>query len=584
MEREKEREKCQEPLLHFETTEIVEDFDLTGGQLVDEAAYDASGNLTFTGSQRLTYDASNRLVQVQNAYRDSGGAVVAGSTIAAYHYDANNRMIVEEQHTADGLDRIEHHYYLGHSLIETRDNASAPEPADAGRVLSQSIWDSLVPGQYVDALAQVAHNLDPGVDHDPATPEVEDLVDTRLYALQDVSGGYNILGLVNARGDLVERREYDLYGRMTVYHPAGLDFGEFAGADISGDGVIDLGDLVILSNSFGNASSSHADGDMNGDGVVDLGDLVILSNKFGDVFRSANDPLVTAPSGGASGRLGFGLAQAGQSLCDFGFQGLRHLRGTSFVDNRARVYDRHAGRFVQRDPWMQDEESGISQAGDGYPDGMNSYAAYHVMHGGVDPFGTIAGFTDCTQPQQAAITAADVTITNSAADAVTELRANFNWTAADKKYGFSGRARAILAHRKFTSWYDKTESVLVEMDGGIRAGTWGAECECECDPGTIAYVRPGFLAIGIDDDIHFCPAFFRLGAASQARVLFHEISHYYAGTEDRGLGITITNRSDNWAHFPDDAHWIDDIQSGGGNKAAAARVFHRFLNGAVGFY
>ena len=300
-------------------------------------------------------------------------------------------MIVEEQHTGDGLDRIEHHYYLGHSLIETRDNApapgGAPEPADAGRVLSQSIWDSLVPGQYVDALAQVAHNLDPGVDHDPATPEVDDLVDTRLYALQDVSGGYNILGLVNQRGDLVERREYDLYGRMTVYHPAGQDFGEFAAADISGDGVIDLGDLVILSNNFGNASSSHADGDMNGDGVVDLGDLVILSNKFGDVFRSENDPLVTAPSGGASGRLGFGLAQAGQSLCDFGFQGLRHLRGTSFADNRARVYDRYTERFVQRDPWMQDEESGIPQAGDGYPDGMNGYAAYHVMQGGMDPTG-----------------------------------------------------------------------------------------------------------------------------------------------------------------------------------------------------
>ena len=357
----------------YETTEIVEDFDLTGGQLVDEAAYDAAGNLTFDGAQRLTYDASNRLVLVQNAYRDSGGAVVAGSTIAAYRYDANNRMIVEEQYTADGLDRIEHHYYLGHSLIETRDNA-AFEGVDNGRVLSQSIWDSLVPGQYVDSLAQVAHNLDPGVDHDPATPEVEDLVDTRLYALQDVSGGYNILGLVNARGDLVERREYDLYGRMTVYHPAGLDFGEFAAADINGDGVIDLGDLVILINHFGDTSPSHADGDLNGDGWVDLGDLVSLTNHFNSVFRSENDPRVTAPSGGESGRLGYGLAQAGQSLCDFGFQGLRHLRGTSFADNRARVYDRHVGRFLQRDPL-------------GYPDGMNGYAAYHVMHGGVDPTG-----------------------------------------------------------------------------------------------------------------------------------------------------------------------------------------------------
>ena len=33
------------------------------------------------------------------------------------------------------------------------------------------------------------------------------------------------------------------------------------------------------------------------------------------------------------------------------------------------------GRFLQRDPV-------------GYPEGMHSYAAYHVMHGGVDPEGT----------------------------------------------------------------------------------------------------------------------------------------------------------------------------------------------------
>ena len=362
--------------MHFETTEIVEDFDLPPGSGQSESAfsYDAAGNLTFDGAQRLTYDASNRLVQVQNAYRDSGGAVVAGSTIAVYRYDANNRMIVEEQHTADGLDRIEHHYYLGHSLIETRDNA-AFEGVDNGRVLSQSIWDSLVPGQYVDSLAQVAHNLDPGVDHDPATPEVEDLVDTRLYALQDVSGGYNILGLVNQGGDLVERREYDLYGRMTVYHPAGMDFASFAAADINGDGDIGGADLAISAANLGNPSPSHADGDLNGDGAVDGSDIALLASQFGDVFRSENDPLVTAPSGGASGRLGYGLAQAGQSLCSFGFQGLRHLRGTSFVDNRARVYDRHAGKFVQKDPA-------------GYPDGMNGYAAYHVMYRGVDPSGT----------------------------------------------------------------------------------------------------------------------------------------------------------------------------------------------------
>jgi|GEM_PF-2617593 len=56
---------------------------------------------------------------------------------------------------------------------------------------------------------------------------------------------------------------------------------------------------------------------------------------------------------------------------------------TSFVcilttANAWAMYDPGTGRFVQRDPL-------------GYPDGMNTYAAYHVMRGGVDPSGQVYG-------------------------------------------------------------------------------------------------------------------------------------------------------------------------------------------------
>ncbi|MEM6259385.1 MAG: RHS repeat-associated core domain-containing protein [Planctomycetota bacterium] len=45
---------------------------------------------------------------------------------------------------------------------------------------------------------------------------------------------------------------------------------------------------------------------------------------------------------------------------------------------RARYHDAVLGRFLERDPL-------------GYPDGLNSYAAYHVMWGGVDPSGLSGG-------------------------------------------------------------------------------------------------------------------------------------------------------------------------------------------------
>lgn len=56
------------------------------------------------------------------------------------------------------------------------------------------------------------------------------------------------------------------------------------------------------------------------------------------------------------------------------FQGLRQDYGTALYQNRNRDLHPLLGRFVQRDPL-------------GYPDGLNAYAAYHVMWGGVDPSG-----------------------------------------------------------------------------------------------------------------------------------------------------------------------------------------------------
>ena len=46
-------------------------------------------------------------------------------------------------------------------------------------------------------------------------------------------------------------------------------------ADVNGDGVVNIQDLVIVANALG-----EAEPDLNGDGVVNIQDLVIVANAF----------------------------------------------------------------------------------------------------------------------------------------------------------------------------------------------------------------------------------------------------------------------------------------------------------------
>jgi RHS repeat-associated protein len=165
-------------------------------------AHDAAGNLTYDGNYKFKYDAWNRLVEVRRAYRDDEDTLTEGSTIATMAYDGLGRRIKKAVTNSGDWDCTYHYYHDGSRMIETRNGS--------GQVLTQHLWGT----QYVDELVQVAHNDDPA---DAGEHDCE----TAYYALQDAN--FNVLGLVDAGGDLAERYEYTPYGQRTAFTSPGSD-------------------------------------------------------------------------------------------------------------------------------------------------------------------------------------------------------------------------------------------------------------------------------------------------------------------------------------------------------------------------
>ena len=67
----------------------------------------------------------------------------------------------------------------------------------------------------------------------------------------------------------------DLDGEIYLKSESGLETPPTA--DVNGDGVVNIQDLVIVANALGKAEP-----DLNGDGVVNIQDLVIVANAFGN--------------------------------------------------------------------------------------------------------------------------------------------------------------------------------------------------------------------------------------------------------------------------------------------------------------
>jgi len=263
--------------------------------------YDAAGNMVFDGLYDYQYDAWNRLTKVTRAFltKDGNDNVIynKGSTVCRYQYDGLGRLVKREVMNCGDLDYTYEYYYDNHGrLIEERNGS--------GQTLKTYVWGN----EYIDELIQINVYIDAnGISNSGPVQS--------FWVLQDAN--FNVIGIVNETGRLVERYEYTPHGERAIY-----------------------GRQVILSDTA-------------------------------EAAKWGNDALLTYPQL-TSARL---CETIPVSLCEFGWQGLRHDPVSFLIDNRGRMYSPKLARFMQRDPA-------------GYVDGGNLYLSRRgnpVMH--VDPTG-----------------------------------------------------------------------------------------------------------------------------------------------------------------------------------------------------
>jgi RHS repeat-associated protein len=184
----------------------------TGGTLMDwvDPTYDKAGNLksapkvgdeTTVGSrQHFTYDAWYRLVKVQA----DNGAGAPGVTIAEYQYDAFSRRIVKLIPNGAAWNRVEFYYDIGWRMVQQREAFGVAKTGFASQPKYEWVWDL----RHIDAVVLRDDNKDGDTDCTEA-------IDERLYYIQDAN--FNVTALVTTGALVVERVQYDVYGKHVIY-------------------------------------------------------------------------------------------------------------------------------------------------------------------------------------------------------------------------------------------------------------------------------------------------------------------------------------------------------------------------------
>jgi len=117
------------------------------------------------------------------------------------------------------------------------------------------------------------------------------------------------------------------------------------------------------------------------------------------------------------------------------------------------------------------------------------------------------------------------------------LRTEFNESTV--RYSLPQMFRDKSLTLQYKLWFSRVDEAISQMKRGLDANSYGVQKECTCvweDLGspqpTAAYVHADRTALLADNDIHFCPKFFKLTFEVQVQTFIHETSHYFANTDD----------------------------------------------------
>jgi len=282
----------------------------------------------------------------------------------------------------------------------------------------------------------------------------------------------------------------------------------------------------------------------------DLGSIVALGSTSGHVleryeYGDYGEPAFLDPAGNPLSESAYGNPYL--------FTGRRFDPETGFYDFRTRYLDPFAGRFLTRDTigiWADG-----ANLGNGTAYVANDPATF------VDPFGRKRGTHNCdgralkwdTKDCGATSRYRIVTAACSAWKAVRRASDDVDELVShDWRYGRAYQTTAIARTRaNVDTWFGggdgstsyttkgKVGVVLTRVESALRKHRIKAECEGSSNricrsgaggSGASAYVYEGATRV------HLCPSWLGTSMTTQRRaaVFFHELTHGWAGTDDKG--------------------------------------------------